>query len=245
MTGLSGVQGYDFAMDAPDHDAPRATVALGDAARAAAVARALVAEGFLVGRATDLAGAVGRTGGTRADVVVIDDGLAADAVAAVRALRGAGDPYVLVMQGVVDELHCILALSAGADDVVTGATSDREVAARCRALLRRARPAEPPGQPARAGDLVLDPAARTAEGPRGPIPLTRSEFEVLWALVEVPRAVVERAHLCRRLWGARWNGDDHALDVHVSNLRSKLARAGGPIRVVTVRGVGFRADAPG
>jgi len=70
----------------------------------------------------------------------------------------------------------------------------------------------------------------------GVVGLTRIEFDLLDALTATPRVVVSRTALLEGIWGANWYGDDHVVDVHLSNLRRKIGA--GYIR--TVRGVGYR-----
>jgi DNA-binding response OmpR family regulator len=69
--------------------------------------------------------------------------------------------------------------------------------------------------------------------------LTRIEFDLLAILLEHPTRVVPREELVSRVWGS-WFGDDHVVEVHLSRLRAKVVRAGGPRIGVAVRGVGYR-----
>ena len=110
-------------------------------------------------------------------------------------------------------------------------------------MLRRPRAAgvqaAPP--PRRFGDLEVDPAAREVRLGRQLVELTRLEFDLLDALSERPRVVLSRRQLLEGVWGPDWYGDDHVVDVHIANLRRKLAddpRA--PRRILTVRGIGYR-----
>jgi DNA-binding response OmpR family regulator len=181
------------------------------------------------------------------DVVVLDLGLPGlDGVEVCKQLRSFSEAYVLMLSGRSDEIDRIVGLTVGADDYVTKPFSPREVQARVEALLRRRRP----DPEARAGGLVaggrcfgpvlLDPEAREVTIGGEPLELTRTEFEILDALTDNPRRVLTREQLRERVWGGGWFGDDHAVDVHVSNLRRKLARAGVDAAVTTVRGVGYR-----
>lgn len=70
------------------------------------------------------------------------------------------------------------------------------------------------------------------------IGLTRIEFDLLAALTATPRVVVSRTALLEGVWGADRYGDDHVVDVHMSNLRRKI----GAGRIRTVRGVGYRME---
>jgi len=121
-------------------------------------------------------------------------------------------------------------------------------------VLRRAsRTAAAPGAGAAAvavettrafGTLTIDPLARevTLEGKT--LDLTRIEFDLLDTFTAEPRVAFSRAQLLERVWGPNWFGDDHLVDVHVSNLRRKLADdPRSPDFVCTVRGVGYRMGA--
>ncbi len=75
--------------------------------------------------------------------------------------------------------------------------------------------------------------------------LTRIEYELLDALSENPRLSISRQQLLDRVWGPTWFGDDHVVDVHVSNLRRKLGDdPKAPRFMRTVRGFGYRLEAP-
>ena len=94
------------------------------------------------------------------------------------------------------------------------------------------------------GDLSIDLAAREVRVAGLQVELTKIEFEMLDALTARPNVVLTRPELIERVWGPNWYGDEHVVDVHLSNLRKKLGddpRA--PRYVVTVRGVGFKLAA--
>jgi DNA-binding response OmpR family regulator len=155
-----------------------------------------------------------------------------------------------MLTGRAEEVDRIVGLTVGADDYVTKPFSPREVLARVDALLRRPRvgaaagaapaAAEPAATGRRFGPVAVHPEARECTVEDVPVELTRTEFEILDALTENPRTVLTREQLRERVWGGGWFGDDHAVDVHVSNLRRKLSRHGAPEVVATVRGVGYR-----
>jgi DNA-binding response OmpR family regulator len=94
------------------------------------------------------------------------------------------------------------------------------------------------------GALTIDPIAREVTLDGKTLDLTRIEFDLLDTFTAEPRVAFTRAQLLGRVWGPNWFGDDHLVDVHISNLRRKLAddpRA--PDFVCTVRGVGYRMGA--
>jgi DNA-binding response OmpR family regulator len=130
----------------------------------------------------------------------------------------------------------IVGLSVGADDYLIKPFSPRELVARVKALLRRPRTAAL----APAGDIVVDPARRTATVRGSAVTLTATEFDILALLARDPGVVVGRADLLVGVWGPGFVGDDHLVDVHVANLRRKI----GDGFIETVRGVGYKlADA--
>lgn len=140
---------------------------------------------------------------------------------------------VLVMTARDEVASRIAALDLGADDYVTKPFDPGELAARMRALRRRAAGRALPGL--RLGDIVIDPAARSVQRGGAPVELSAREFDVLLALAEVRPRVLSRQQLEARLYD--WDGgpDSNAIEVHVHRLRRKLGE--GVIR--TLRGVGY------
>ncbi len=91
------------------------------------------------------------------------------------------------------------------------------------------------------GDLVIDPEAREVRVGERTAELTRIEFDLLDTLSAPPRRAFTRRQLQEAVWGEDWYGDDHAIDVHISNLRRKLEQdPRSPRYIKTVRGVGYR-----
>jgi DNA-binding response OmpR family regulator len=200
-------------------------------------------EGFDVRTAADGEGALDAARAFEPDLVVLDLKLPdLDGVQVCQRLRSFSDALVIMLTAKSDEIDKVLGLSVGADDYVTKPFSPRELVARVQALFRRARPA-PATAPAERvfGDLVIDPAAREVRVAGREAELTRIEFDLLDTLSATPRLAFTRRQLQEAVWGADWFGDDHAIDVHVSNLRRKLEPdAPTPRYVRTVRGVGYR-----
>jgi DNA-binding response OmpR family regulator len=180
------------------------------------------------------------------DVVLLDLGLPdIGGLAVCRQLRSFSSAYIIMLTARTDEVDRILGLTAGADDYVTKPFSPRELAARAHAMLRRPRQQRTRAMPRAFGDLVVDPTSRSVSVGGTAISLTRTEFDILDALSSNPRQVFTRRHLIERVWGTDWYGDEHGIDVHISNLRRKIQGAGGGSHVVTLRGVGYRmADTP-
>jgi len=127
----------------------------------------------------------------------------------------------------------IRGLDLGADDYVVKPVDLHELAARLRALVRRAH-----GQPAevlRVQDLELDPAARTLRRAGAPVPLQAREFDLLHALMLNAGRILTREQLEQHLYSWGREVDSNAIEVHVHHLRRKL----GAHRIHTVRGVGY------
>ena len=133
-------------------------------------------------------------------------------------------------------------LRLGADDFIPKPFDNAEVLARVEAQLRRYKQFSAPGggQVLRCGDLELDrEAIRVTAGGRE-VSLTAREFEILSLLMSHPRKVFTREQLYESAWGGEYMGDDNTVNVHISNLRSKLAKASPTEYIKTVWGIGFK-----
>jgi two-component system response regulator RegX3 len=164
-----------------------------------------------------------------------------------RELRRDSEVPIIMLTARGEETDRIVGLEVGADDYVVKPFSARELVARIRAVLRRARPAEPPAgdEALEVGDVRLDPARHEVTHSDEPVEVTRKEFEVLRLLMRNAGTVVSREQLIEDVWDANWFGPTKTLDVHVSALRKKLGDdPASPRYVHTVRGVGFRFAAP-
>ena len=214
-----------------DHEARRRTLA------------GLVSEGFgASGAATGLAG-VEQALQEACDVVIValplPDLSARQFLTMVRAV---GDLPVLAYgagRGGVAAL-----LDAGIDDAAEERPSPPELAARVRAVLRRARPREGE-EPIKVGGLVVDPSRREALMGQEPLDLSRKEFDLLAALARRRGRVASRRELLAEVWDQPFGGGDKTLDVHLCWLRRKLGESGtAPRYLRTVRGVGVRLVDP-
>jgi DNA-binding response OmpR family regulator len=144
------------------------------------------------------------------------------------------------------ETDRVVGLELGADDYVVKPFSAAEVAARIRAVLRRAAP-DRAAQHERVtiGELAIDPATRSATLRGAELGLTRKEFDLLARLARNPGTVVSRENLMADVWDENWFGSTKTLDVHIGFLRRKLGDdAAAPRYLRTVRGVGFQLAAP-
>ena len=180
------------------------------------------------------------------DVVVLDLMLPGiDGLEVCRQLRQFSDAYVIMLTARSDEVDKIVGLSVGADDYVTKPFSPRELVARVRAHLRRAQGLVggngTNGAATRLDDLVIDHGAHEVTRAGEPVALTPLEFQLLTTLAARPGLVFTREQLIEQVWGGEFYGDDHVVDVHLSNLRHKLERdSSRPPLIETVRGVGYR-----
>ena len=148
---------------------------------------------------------------------------------------------IIMLTAKADEVDRVVGLEVGADDYVVKPFSPKELVARVRAVLRRARG----GEPARAlagGGVSLD-AARHVVTVRGrPVELTPKEFDLLHALLEAAGRVLSREHLLNRVWGYAHADEieSRTVDVHVRRLRAKLGAE--ERRLATIKGVGYRFE---
>ena len=207
--------------------------------------RLLEREGFSVTVADDGLRAVTLAREVDPEIVLLDVSLPGlDGLEVCRQLREFTSAYVIMVSGRTEEVDRVVGLTVGADDYVTKPFSSRELAARIAAMRRRPRPTEV-HLPRVFGDLAVDVGGRTAVLAGESLPLTRIEFDILAALSSKPGRVFTRAQLLDQVWGGDWYGDDHVIDVHVGNLRKKLGEtASRPRFIQTVRGVGFKFNAP-
>jgi DNA-binding response OmpR family regulator len=174
----------------------------------------------------------------RPRLVILDIGLPGqDGFDVCRELRARSPVPVLMLTARDEEVDRVAGLEVGADDYVTKPFSPRELAARVKAVLRRAEPA-PQRTRLELGDVVLDPDAREVTVAGEPIELTGKEFDLLAYLLENAGIVVSRDQLLDRVWGMTYAGGTRTVDVHVAQLRRKLGR---PDAIRTFRGSGYKA----
>jgi DNA-binding response OmpR family regulator len=137
-------------------------------------------------------------------------------------------------------------LELGADDYVVKPFSPRELAARVRAVLRRAQVAGAPGPPIRVGDLVIDTGRHEVTVRGAKVSLTPREFRLLEVLARAPGRAFSRSELVERAFGADSAALDRTIDAHRVNLRRKIERdPASPALIETVYGVGYRLRGAG
>jgi len=199
-----------------------------------------------------------------ANVVTLDVGLPdIDGYEVLRRIRQFSDAYIVMLTARTDELDTLTALHTGADDFLTKPFRPRELRARVAAMMRRPRSggSSAASQPAASvpapvapdnvlshNGLALNPDMRSVTVDGEPLALTRSEFDLLHALLRGSGAVKSKTDLVRVVRGDYYRADayisesdERAVEVHIGNLRRKLQEdPGQPRWLQTVRGVGYR-----
>jgi DNA-binding response OmpR family regulator len=180
-----------------------------------------------------------------ADVVLIDIMLPGiDGFDVCRAIRRVSDVPIVMVTARADTHDVVAGLEAGADDYLTKPFAPKELSARIRALLRRARSSDSGSAHLRFGDLEIIPDEGVVRRGGDEIHLTKTEFRLLVELASSPGRVFSRETLLERVWGYGYFGDGRLVDVHVRRLRTKVeADAANPRHVVTVRGLGYKLQA--
>ncbi len=179
------------------------------------------------------------------DVVLIDIMLPGiDGFDVCRAIRRVSDVPIVMVTARADTHDVVAGLEAGADDYLTKPFAPKELSARIRALLRRARTSDSVSAHLRFGDLEIIPDEGVVRRAGEEIHLTKTEFRLLVELASTPGRVFSRETLLERVWGYGYFGDGRLVDVHVRRLRTKVeADPANPRHVVTVRGLGYKLQA--
>ncbi|ACX52161.1 two component transcriptional regulator, winged helix family [Ammonifex degensii KC4] len=203
----------------------------------------LVAEGFGVGEAADGEAALAEIRSGHWDLVILDIMLPKiDGWEVCREIRKISDVPILMLTARGDEIDRVLGLELGADDYIVKPFSPREVVARVKAVLRRARKSSTPGKQIVLGNVVIEPEARTVTVGGKTLALTPKEFDLLLTLARSPGKVFRREELLDLVWGYDFYGDSRTVDTHVARLREKLNQAGAPPLIATVWGVGYKLE---
>lgn len=178
------------------------------------------------------------------DVVVLDVMLPGlDGFRILTEVRKHGDVPVIMLTARTEEPDRVLGLELGADDYVVKPFSPRELAARVRSVLRRARPAAPV-EHLDFGDLVIDGTTREVIIRGQVVELTPKEFDLLAFMAGAPRKVFSRGDLLEHVWDSSADYQDPStVTVHIRRLRQKLeVDAEQPKWLKTVWGVGYRFE---
>ena len=174
------------------------------------------------------------------DAVILDVLLPEiDGLEVCRRIRERGNQTPILMLTARDATeHKVTGLDAGADDYMTKPFELAELLARIRALVRRE-----VGRRAgviQLGNVSLAPARQEVRIGSSPVDLTVREYQILEYLLHRPGYVLSRDAIIEHVWGFDYPGTSNLIDVHVSNLRRKLAEAGAGNLIQTIRGAGYR-----
>ena len=204
----------------------------------------LTAQGFRVSIAHDGESALIHLAEHDCDLVLLDDSLPGlSSLDVLRRIRGQGELAVVMLAAGSDEVERIVGLEMGADDYISKSCHLRELLARARSILRRARNANTTER-ARGSDigvLSISSTARTASWRGKTLRLTSTEFNLLELLFANPGRPVGKAELALSVLGREMDRYDRSLDMHISNLRKKLGKlADGRSPIQVVRGAGYQ-----
>jgi two-component system response regulator RegX3 len=232
-------------MSAP---APVVLVVEDETAYVEALTLGLGREGFTVRVARDGAEALQQFDIVRPELVLLDLMLpVVSGIDVCRQLRARSSVPIIMVTAKDAEIDTVVGLEVGADDYVTKPYRIRELVARMRAVLRRAPhgPEPEPGEVLEVGDIRLDRRRHEVRIDGQEVRLALKEFELLELLLANAEGVVPRDTLIDVVWGHDYVGDTKTLDVHMRRLRAKVDRDPSlPSKITTVRGVGYRFEAP-
>jgi two-component system, OmpR family, response regulator RegX3 len=205
----------------------------------------LEAEGFQIAWVKDGLDAIPAFERVRPDLVVLDlmlPGMSGTDIC--RALRSRSDVPIIMLTARDAEVDRVVGLELGADDYVTKPFSTRELVARIKAVLRRAPLVDTvtgDDVPVEASGVRVDRARHEVRVDGELVELPPKEFELLAFLIEHAGRVLTRGQLIAEIWGSDYVGDTKTLDVHIRRLRSRIEQdPRDPVRIQTVRGVGYR-----
>jgi two-component system, OmpR family, response regulator MtrA len=203
----------------------------------------LRSEGFLPSFVADGERALAAFRDSRPDIVLLDLMLPGmSGIDVCRAIRAESGVPIVMLTAKSDTVDIVLGLESGADDYIVKPFKPKELVARIRARLRRLGEEAP--ETITIADLVIDVAGHSVKRGGTPIALTPLEFDLLLCLARKPWQVFTREVLLEQVWGYRHAADTRLVNVHVQRLRSKIEHdPEHPEIVVTVRGVGYKANA--
>src|SRR3989440_5216437 len=207
----------------------------------------LTREGYEVEGVGDGSQAVARFGQLKPDLVILDIMLpGTDGLTICKEIRKLSQVPIIMLTARDEVTDKVVGLEVGADDYLTTPFHPQELVARAKALLRRAR--LEPDQPrlVRAGRLEVDLERHEVRCGESKVQLRPKEFDLLALLARHPVRVFQRSELLDLVWGYDFPGYTRTVDVHVQQLREKLARGGvADPAVHTVWGVGYKLELEG
>ncbi|HBV25126.1 MAG TPA: DNA-binding response regulator [Acidimicrobiaceae bacterium] len=169
-----------------------------------------------------------------------------------REIRKSSSVPVIMVTAKGEEIDAVVGLEVGADDYITKPYRLRELIARIRAILRRSENSPKEDETTSNSEVLVEGAVRldlerhelSVDGEL--VSLALREFELLSYLMENSGRVVTRESLMQNVWGWDYIGDTKTIDVHVKRLRSKIeSDPSAPLRISTIRGVGYRYERSG
>lgn len=213
-----------------------------DAAIRGFLVRGLTEEGFAVDQSRDGEDGRFKAADPAYDLVILDLMLPkVDGLTLLRELRAQGvSTPVLVLTARDAVTERIRGLDTGADDYLVKPFAFEELLARIRALLRRPRHGFDPVL--RVGPLTLDRLTRLVRWHEAKVDLSVREFAILEYLMEHAGEVVSRTRIYEHVWNEQMDLTSNVIDVHIKEIRRKLARVGAEEVIGTVRGAGYRLE---
>jgi len=160
-----------------------------------------------------------------------------------RILKDHYDFPILMLTAKGETAQKVKGLNLGADDYLVKPFDGEELVARLRALLRRSGTAV--ARKTQIGSVVLDADTREVILGDERQALPQKEFELLVKLASRPGTTFTRDQLIEGVWGSDFNGNERTLDVHINRLRERLPEESCGLRIVTIRGLGYRLEASG
>jgi DNA-binding response OmpR family regulator len=197
-------------------------------------------EGYRVESASDGARGLEKARSLKPALMILDLMLPeVDGYEVCRRVRQESDLPILMLTARDDDVDKIVGLELGADDYLTKPFNPRELVARVRAILRRSEPAARGAeQPLHLGDLTIDPGSREVTVAGRSVALRAKEFDLLLALAQHVGLVLTREQLLNLAWGYEFYGQTRTVDVHIAQLRKRLAASA--LRIETVTGIGYK-----
>ncbi len=221
---------------------PRVLLVEDEPAQREVLAYNLEAEGYAVDRAENGEQALLCVAEAAPDVVILDwmmpvmSGL--EVCRQMKTRTETREIPIIMLSARSEEVDAVRGLETGADDYVVKPYALKELMARVRTQLRRARPSST-GQTLTYQDISLDTLEHRVSRNDQALKLGPTEYRLLMTLIERPGRVFSRDQLLDLVWGRDIHVDDRTVDVHVARLRKALMQYGGADPIRTVRGVGY------
>ena len=207
----------------------------------------LTREGYEVEGVGDGDQAMARFGQLKPDLVILDIMLpGTDGLTLCKEIRKQSQVPIIMLTARDEVTDKVVGLEVGADDYLTKPFHPQELVARAKALLRRARVEPDMPKLIRAGKLEIDLERHEVRHGKAKVQLRPKEFDLLTLLARHPGRVFQRSELLDLVWGYDFPGYTRTVDVHVQQVREKLAGASvTDPSIQTVWGVGYRLELSG